>query len=537
MPITRTAHLAASPLAACLFAACLLMGCEGDDASSTGTTGAVDGAAPEVDGGLTESDAAPDATPTADDGAALDAGAPDGDAPDADLPPDAGAPLTGVTCAEGQDPRPAHWGIESHCKGQPPAYDRVFDDSRVHRIDLRIDAETHAAAMADLTDILGEPGRGGRPGAFSDQTPMWFEAEVTYDGLTWTHVGMRYKGNSSLQAVWSSGGKKLSFRFNFDKFEDAHPEIDNQRFFGFKKMTFSNGFNDDSLMRDKLAADLFRLGGVPAARGVFAEVHADLGEGPVYMGLYTMIEDPSDELLGVQFDDDSGNLYKPDGTTATWASVDPDDWVKETNEDDGDWQDVIDAVAALNGDRSDAAAWRATLEAHVDVDAFLRSLAINQSIVNWDSYGFMTHNYYVYADPSDGGRLVWFPWDLNEAMLVRGMRGSDPTEVMLDGVGASWPLIRFLLDDPVYRARYVDLLAEFLAIGLDAADLTARIEREHALIAPYVNGEVQAEASPYSNLSRAGAFDTSIEGGGTALLPHLAGRRVAVQAAIDAERP
>jgi spore coat protein CotH len=87
---------------------------------------------------------------------------------------------------------------------------------------------------------------------------------------------------------------KLSFRFNFDKYEDEHPDTKNQRFYGFKKMTFSNGFKDSSLIRDKVAADLFRAAGVPAARGTFVRVYLDHGDGPVYMGLYTMIEDPSD---------------------------------------------------------------------------------------------------------------------------------------------------------------------------------------------------------------------------------------------------
>jgi spore coat protein CotH len=466
---------------------------------------------------------------------------PDQGQPDADLTMDAGQDpadaavieVGDVVCKEGQDPRPSNWGLESHCKGQSADYERLFDDTRVHRIDLTITPEVHAAAMADLTDILGEPGERRQPGGFADQNPMWFEAQVEYDGLLWTHVGMRYKGNSSLQSVWSSNGKKLSFRFNFDKFEDAHPEIDNQRFFGFKKMTFSNGFKDDSLIRDKLAADTFRAGGVPAAQSSFVRIYADLGEGPVYFGLYTMIEDPSDEMIEAQFEDDSGNLYKPDGDSATWTSMDPEDFVKESNEDEADWSDIEAAVAALNASRQDAAAWRETFEAHVDVDAFLLYLAINQTMVNWDSYGSMTHNYYIYANPADEGRIVWFPWDLNESFMSGG-RGGNSSEVMLDSVGAQWPLIRNLLDDPVYRVRYVEYL-ELVLQDVFGAELDAQAERYHALIAPYVNGEIEAEAAPYSNLSNAASFTTALSSARSGLLTHIAGRRQAVRDAIDSE--
>ena len=50
------------------------------------------------------------------------------------------------------------------------------------------------------------------------------------------------------------------------------------------------------------------------------------------MGLYTMIEDPSDDMLEAQFGDDSGNLYKPDGEGAKWARFVQDSFVKKTNE-------------------------------------------------------------------------------------------------------------------------------------------------------------------------------------------------------------
>jgi hypothetical protein len=51
--------------------------------------------------------------------------------------------------------------------------------------------------------------------------------DIAYNGLTWWNVGMRYKGNSSLHSAYRNGTKKYAFRFNFDKFEEDHPEIMN----------------------------------------------------------------------------------------------------------------------------------------------------------------------------------------------------------------------------------------------------------------------------------------------------------------------
>ncbi len=441
-----------------------------------------------------------------------------------------------VTCPD-QLPtlRPEGWGVQSHCKGVEPDYDGLFDGSRVHRFDITIDPAQWDVAMANLEALYpaGPGGPGGGPGGGTQDNPEWIPVTVAYDGLTWTHVGFRFKGNSSLRTAYRQGKRKLAFRLNFDKFEGQHPSIDNQRFWGFDKMTFSSGFKDDTLIRDKLAAEIFRGAGVPAARSVFAPVFVDVGDGSTYFGLYTMIEDPSDEMLGVQFADAGGNLYKPDGPSASWATLDLDDFAKKTNEDDADFGDVEDAYAALHASPGDAASWRSGLEAHFNVEAFLRALAVNQSIVNWDSYGTMTHNYYLYADPSDGGRLCYFPWDLNEAMLIRqgGPGGGGVASVMLDEIGSQWPLIRHLLDDPIYRADYAGYVSQAVSTGFDQVTVVALARAYHDLIAPWVTGPDGVEAGIYSHLSSPTAFSDSVDGPG-GLAEFIAERHAAVEQAL-----
>ena len=453
---------------------------------------------------------------------------------------DDGGLVPGEAC-DGDDEsllRPSGWKVASHCKGQEPNYGLLFDDTRVHRIDIELSAEDSEAALDDLENIL--------TGGSGSGEPMWVPVTVRYDGDVWTQVGMRYKGNSSLRQGYQSGVRKLPFRLGFDKYEDEAPESDDQRFHGFKKMTFSSGFKDASLMRDKVGADIFRAAGVPAAFGSFVEVHVDSGGGPVYFGLYTMIEDPSNKMLDTQFGDDSGNLYKPDGPGAALVSFNESSMVKKTNEQEGDFSDVQDLLSVLHGDRDDASLWRSELESVFDVQGFLTLLAVNQSIVNWDSYGWMTHNYYMYADPSDDGRFVWFPWDLNESLLFRGGGPGGPggggpggggpgggglgggsESVLLDEVTEEWPMIRYLLDDPTYLEAY---LAELESVRLGAFETTsmeAKVRGYHALIAD----SVAAESAPYSNLTSLSAFEESVEGEG-GLIEHIGDRHDAVEDAL-----
>ena len=68
-----------------------------------------------------------------------------------------------------QDSGEESWESASHDKGAPADYDRIFDESVVHRLDITIDADVYASMEAEMTEMFGEfdsggPGSGG-PGA------------------------------------------------------------------------------------------------------------------------------------------------------------------------------------------------------------------------------------------------------------------------------------------------------------------------------------------------------------------------------------
>lgn len=467
-----------------------------------------------------------------------------------------------------------------------PDYDQAFPQDRVARLDITIAPANWEAMLADMTDMAGEfgtgmgtggmgmpmmpdttaceglaagdpcegelegmvfmgtctdlmgmllclpsgdvpdPGMGGGGETdFLPRTPIYVECDVTDGTGTWQHVGIRFKGNSSLATPWSAGNYKLPLRLNFDKFEDDYPEVENQRFHGFDSLSLSNGALDGSLVRDKLGSDIFARVGLPSSASAFYRIFIDHGEGPIYFGLYTGIELPGDDaFLDRSFGGHDGNLYKPDGDAARWNTWDPETLGKENNTDAADYSDAQALFDALHADRTDAAAWRAGLEANLNVDNFLHWLALNTVVEDWDVYGQMAHNYYMYADPSDGGRFQWIPWDHTFAFSgsvgggVGGFGGA--LSLGMEEIGEEWPLIRYLLDDPTYHERYEQFVAQAAASEYTPADMAPRFEAAHAMIAPYVVGP-EGEQPGYTFVESEAAFDATLD----ELLAHVEQRQ------------
>ncbi|MDD1727933.1 MAG: CotH kinase family protein [Methanospirillum sp.] len=511
-------------------------------------------------------------------------------------------------------------GLEKTDSSEDPDYDLVFPNNSVQRIDLVIAADDWQKMLDNMTELYGEFGNntmmpmGG--GTFSPDNPpdemgiqegkspldtdtVYVPAKVTLNGTTLDHVGIRFKGASSLSGSWREGTYKISLKLDCDQFEDEYPEVKSQTLYGFDKLNLQSGFGDNSLMRDKVAADIFRDAGVPAPRTAFYQVYIDTGDGPVYFGLYTMIEDVADTMLSSQFADGSGNLYKPQGereATFQNGTFNTSIFEKETNKKANDFSDLEQFYAALNSDLriSDPDAWRSDLESVFNVDEFLAWLATNTIIQNWDTYGSMAHNFYLYTDPSTG-QITWIPWDNNFAlqngsegmggfgggnppgfgnmtpgnfigspqtgtpasgggqppafgnttsgnhpMGFPGMMGGDMNmtqhgpggaqNLSLTEVGDEWPLIRYLIDDPVYHEKYVQAVEKVITDVFTPEKMATIYTGNHDLISQYVIGE-KGEQEGYTHLKDPQDFIDSLD----SLISHASSRYTAATAYLAEE--
>ncbi len=402
------------------------------------------------------------------------------------------------------------WTTATHSKSADPDFDEVFDDTQVKRFDISMTSARWQLMLDDMTNFYGEFGRsnqgppGNGPGGvddISDENPIFVPADVFYNDTQWYRVGMRFKGNSSLMTSWKSGILKLSLKLDFDEFEDDYTQIDNQRFYGFKKLSLKNNYDDSSFLREKAAAEVFEDAGLAVSHTAFYEVYIDHGDGPKYFGLYTLVEEVDDTVIETQFASDEGNLYKPeyDGASFAAGSFNESDFTKKTNEDDGDWSDIQTLFEALHANTrfSNPAEWRTDLDSIFDTDVFLRYLAVNTVIQNWDTYGVMTHNYYLYNNP-ETDKLTWIPWDNNEA-LQEGKMGGSLNLNFSDLHSEAWPLIEYLYDDDVYRSVYQTYVREVRDNWFEPSAMQSKYNTYADLVEPYATSEISGYTFLYSD--------------------------------------
>ncbi len=409
-------------------------------------------------------------------------------------------------------------------------FGKAFPQDRVPRLDITVTKEQWKLMVDDLTALAGPfggsgaggaGGSGGAGGAMPggiDGKPVYVDCDVATEERAWHHVGIRFKGNASLQGPWSKGIWKLPLRLTFDEYEDTYPETKNQRYYGFKDLSLFNGAGDPSLLRDKVGGDLFGDAAIPAPVAAFFRVFIDHGDGPTYFGVYTGLELPEDDaFLETAFGTHKYDLYQPDGLGGQWSVWDTATLGKENNK--GDYTVAKALYDALHADRSDAAAWRAALDTHLDVDEFLHYLALNTVIEDGDTYGLVAHNYYLYAGKV--GRFTWIPWNHGRAFSPE----QGALSLGMAEVGDGWPLIRYLLDDPQYLAVYKGYLAQTVAHEYEPVAAGKRFQAAHDLIKPYVIGP-EGEKPGYTFVASEAEFDAAT----AALIAHAAKRKQDVDA-------
>lgn len=366
--------------------------------------------------------------------------------------------------------------------GSPPAYaSKLFDDSRVHTIDIQIDDWGGFVRNAAKEEYVS--------------------CDVTIDGETFRYVGLRAKGNNSLHLTEDYGLYRYSLKLEFDQYRDGG------NYYGLDKFSLDASFQDNSYLKTCMTYDMMEFMGVPTPLCSFVQVTVN-GED---WGLFLAIEEPEEAFARRNFGNDHGILYKPDYRSLNDENADvalkyiddnPDSYPgifdnAKFEPSGADKERLIEALKTLSTGEN--------LETAVNVDEVLRYFTVQVFVMNWDSYiGHTGHNYFLYEED---GVLSILPWDYNLAFGTYALGMTDPIkdpdilinypihtpaegEIMLNR-----PLYHRLMQNDEYFALYRAYFDRFLSEYFESGLFEKTLQEKAALIAPYVQKDPTAFCS------------------------------------------
>ena len=303
-----------------------------------------------------------------------------------------------------------------------------------------------------------DPAREMHRNRFGTDLP-WATGSVTVDGQTFDNVGMRYKGNGTIADAART--IKKSLKIDFDHFGGT------QRLNGRKTLNLHCGVTDPSKCRETLGYQLYRTAGVAAPRTALAEVSLDVpGKyDNVLLGVYTVIEQPDKEFLRVNFGNDKGLLMKPEGLR-DFADL-GDDWNRYKKQfepkRDATAEEAARVIAfARLVSKAGDEEFRREVGSFLEIDGYLRFLAVTAFVSNSDSFFALGHNFYVYLHPATG-KLHFFPWDLDRAFAnfpIFGSKNQQMNFSMTHPYAGAHRLTERLLAMPGVSEQYQKLLTE-----------------------------------------------------------------------------
>jgi CotH kinase protein len=308
-------------------------------------------------------------------------------------------------------------------------------------------------------------------------------ATVYVNGARYDSVGVRFKGNSSYFRTRKETLRKLPFNMKVD-FRKKGQKLPG----GYSSLKLSNAFLDPTFVREPLSYEIVRKY-MPAPQCNF--VRLSINNKPY--GLYVNSESIDLNFLRKHYGYTGGHIVK----------CDPDQWTKVRSQsgcpkgenasltylndspgcysafyevdDPAAWDDLIRMIRILNKKPAE-------IESVLNVDQALWMLALNNAMVNLDSYnGSLSHNYYLWFDSTGVGHPLI--WDLN--MSFGGWRRNNSFEEIPDAQliqyqplaemdNARRPLISQLFKNSLYRKIYLAHLRTITNDWFKSGQLNAR---------------------------------------------------------------
>ena len=361
--------------------------------------------------------------------------------------------------------------------------------------------------------------------------PAQFVYESSVVNQTIPLVGFRLRGNTSLFA------QKKSFKVSFNTYSNGG------NWQGIEKMNLNGSHNDPSMIRAKLSWETINNNELAGSRSSFVKLYIN----DEYRGLYSNIEHIDEVFAAAYFDGSGdGNLYKclyP--ANFAYLNDNPESYKFEsngrrayelkTNDWVDDYSDLANFIKVLNQTNSEALPCE--LEQIFNVDNYLKYLAIDVLIGNWDNYAYNQNNFYLYHNQLTG-LLEYIPYDLDNTWGVDWVNQTWTSREIYNWSynGQPRPLYTRLLEVPEYKARFSYYIQHYATTTLQENTIATRVNQLLNLIEPAVFDDLYRTYDygfTLDDFQNSGtiAWGNQIE---DAIIPYITARNASAIAQVDA---
>jgi spore coat protein CotH len=334
------------------------------------------------------------------------------------------------------------------------------------------------------------------------------------DGLgnrfTIEEVGFRTKSNTSRnlprtldwrgRLVYYQTSFQLQFNATFDYAEDSNEYgvLNGREVFNLDQLNFEysktiDAETDEAMISEAFSYYLYQQAGVNVSNASYGLVYFQIGDELIGYGFYNYIEPIDNNYLSKNFDSnvigDYGDLFKcTDAVGIADLSVHYEELigfnVNEINErysyalknhTKNDTRSDFSILTDFIDDINDIDYFEAHAASLIDVDAFLRALAMGFLIGSSDDYRNNYNNYYLYFEVYTD-QVYYIPFDLDSSLGFgkhQDLTGNYGVNYNIIAMNEMAILVHQVLSIEAFRTRYVDYLDEFVTQYFQYADFHA----------------------------------------------------------------
>lgn len=284
---------------------------------------------------------------------------------------------------------------------------------------------------------------------------------------------------------------KLAYKFKFPK---------KHRLLDLSTLKLRSGETDATMMREKLYIDILNSIGVPTQQSAYVRLF--INNKPV--GLYIAIEEMKKHWIKKVLHPDvmkikPGALWKMNSCCGGESNL---EWLGPTtksyiigdiyknilpgnNPKDDVMKDLIDFMKILKDyDPKKVDDPIAFWNKHLNLDLFLKSMAMEYLSGSWDSYWTSGSNYQFYHDPITA-QWTWLPTDFDDTFGIsfEGKLESYRAIPKKNSQGFESPLAqKLIIETPQINARFEQILKDIVSYVFKPSALTPRLDAYKIMI-------------------------------------------------------